>query len=72
VTAKVTTPPALPDLLASIDKWGETRQHRVMNYRTVQQDGQESGEPEFGFIPGGGWSKTMEEAEGVIERYGAK
>lgn len=72
VTAKVTTPPALPDLLASIDKWEETRRQRVMNYRTVQQDGQESGEPEFGFIPGGGWSKTMEEAEDAIERYGAK
>lgn len=72
ISAKVTAPPALPDLLASIDKWEETRQQRVINYRTVQQDGQVSGEPEFGFIPGGGWSKTMEEAEGAIERYGAK
>lgn len=71
-SAKVAAPPSLTELLARIGEYEAFRRNRVMSYRTVQQDGQESEGGTLGFIPGGGWSRAMADAEGALERYGAE
>lgn len=73
ISSKINQPPELMELCSKIEEYRELRKLRINNYLLVQQDGQICDGPMSGwFVPGGGWSKTMEEAEDVLNRYGAQ
>ncbi len=72
ISAAITIPPSLPDLLRRIDDFEESRRRSVTRYRSIQQNGQEDDIHTMTFSPGAGWSRVMEDAEGALERYGAE